>query len=127
MAAAGPRVILDGGKNIAMPTGYEVHELLPVNGATDAVRDNIDFFGPLCHPGDQLFVAKRFRRLAPGDLVAVMDAGAYFVPNQMNFSHTRPGAVMISEGRPHVLRDRESFGDIVRLDRLDAVDRLLAA
>ena len=122
-----PKVILDGGKNIAMPTGYEVHELLPVNGATDAVRENIDFFGPLCHPGDQLFVAKRFPRLAPGDLVAVMDAGAYFVPNQMNFSHTRPAAVMIAEGRPHVLRDRESFGDIVRLDRLDATDRLLAA
>ncbi len=121
-----PKVILDGGKNIAMPTGYELHELLPVNLATD-VRVPTDFFGPLCHPGDQLFVAKRFPPVKPGDLVAIMDAGAYFVPNQMNFSHARPGAIMIAAGRPHVLRDRESFGDVVRLDRLDASDGLLAA
>ena len=121
-----PKVILDGGKNIAMPTGYELHELLPVKLATEA-RVPTDFFGPLCHPGDQLFVAKRFPRLKPGDLVALMDAGAYFVPNQMNFSHARPGAIMIEAGRPHVLRDRESFADVVKLDRLDASDGLLAA
>ena len=121
-----PKVILDGGKNIAMPTGYELHELLPVNIATD-LRLQTDFFGPLCHPGDQLYVAKPFPQLTPGDLVAVMDAGAYFVPNQMNFSHARPAAIMIAEGRPHVLRDRESFGDVVRLDRLDTTDALLAA
>ncbi len=112
-----PKVILDGGKNVAMPTGYEAHELLPVTGGL-AQRDcSIDFFGPLCHPADQLYVAKRFRRLAPGDLVAVMDAGAYFVPNQMNFSHGRPAAVMTRSGRYEVLRDRETFDDIVRLDR----------
>lgn len=112
-----PKVILDGGKNVAMPTGYEAHELLPVTGGS-APRDcSIDFFGPLCHPADQLYVAKRFRRLVPGDLVAVMDAGAYFVPNQMNFSHGRPAVVMTRSGRYELLRDRESFDDIVRLDR----------
>jgi len=47
-----------------------------------------------------------------------MDAGAYFVPNQMNFSHGRPAVVMTRGGRPELLRDRESFDDIVRLDRL---------
>jgi diaminopimelate decarboxylase len=112
-----PKVILDGGKNIAMPTGYEAHELLPVTGGT-AERDcSIDFFGPLCHPADQLFIAKRFRRLAPGELVAIMDAGAYFVPNQMNFSHVRPAVVMTRSGRHELLRERETFDDIVSRDR----------
>jgi diaminopimelate decarboxylase len=112
-----PKVILDGGKNVAMPTGYEAHELLPVTGGVLERNCSIDFFGPLCHPGDQLFVAKRFRRLVPGDLVAVMDAGAYFIPNQMNFSHGRPAAVMTRSGRHELLRDRETFDDIVSLDR----------
>lgn len=121
---AHPKVILDGGKNIAMPTGYEVHELLPANGANDSADETVDFFGPLCHPGDQLFAAKRFRRLAPGDLVAIMDAGAYFIPNQMNFSHPRPPAVMVGDGATSLLRARESFSDIVRLDRTDMAGAL---
>jgi diaminopimelate decarboxylase len=112
-----PKVILDGGKNVAMPTGYESHELLPVTGGFAPRICDIDFFGPLCHPADQLYVAKSFRRLLPGDLVAVMDAGAYFVPNQMNFSHGRPAAVLTRSGKHELLRDRETFDDIVRLDR----------
>ena len=111
-------VILDGGKNIAMPLGYEVHELLAVNGAADARDACYNFYGPLCHPGDLHFRSKAFRKLKAGDLVAIMDAGAYFIPNQMNFSHPRPPVVMVKDGTASLLRQRESFDDVVRLDRL---------
>ena len=110
-------VILDGGKNIAMPLGYEVHELLAVNGAADTRVSTYNFYGPLCHPGDLHFRSKTFRTLKAGDLVAIMDAGAYFIPNQMNFSHPRPAAVMVNASRSSLLRQRESFEDVVRLDR----------
>ena len=111
-------VILDGGKNIAMPLGYEVHELLAVNGAADARDACYNFYGPLCHPGDLHFQSKAFRTLKAGDLVAIMDAGAYFIPNQMNFSHPRPPVVMVDDGRTSLLRQRESFDDVIRLDQL---------
>ena len=111
-------VILDGGKNIAMPLGYEVHELLAVTGAADARDACYNFYGPLCHPGDLHFQSKTFRTLKAGDLVAIMDAGAYFIPNQMNFSHPRPPVVMVRNGQTSLLRQRESFDDIVRLDQL---------
>jgi diaminopimelate decarboxylase len=111
-------VILDGGKNIAMPLGYEIHELLAVNGAGDARVSTYSFYGPLCHPGDLHFQSKTFRTLRVGDLVAIMDAGAYFIPNQMNFSHPRPAVVMVNNGRTTLLRQRESFDDVVRLDQL---------
>ncbi len=114
-------VILDGGKNIALPLGYEVHELLAVNGAADARTSTYNFYGPLCHPGDLHFQSKAFRNLKPGDLVAIMDAGAYFIPNQMNFSHPRPAVVMVDAGRVTTLRRRESFDDVVKLDRLDGI------
>ena len=110
-------VILDGGKNIALPLGYEVHELLAVNGATEPRVSTYNFYGPLCHPGDLHFRSKTFRTLKAGDLVAVMDAGAYFIPNQMNFSHPRPAVVMVDAGRATVVRERESFDDVVRLDQ----------
>ena len=49
-----------------------------------------------------------------------MDAGAYFTPNEMVFSNPRPAAVMIDAGQVSVIRDRETFADIVRRDALPA-------
>jgi diaminopimelate decarboxylase len=111
------RVILDGGKNIAIPTGYESHELLPASSMRDAYRSPHSFYGPLCHPGDVLLRWKRFPDVSPGDVVALMDAGAYFVPNQMNFSNPRPAAVLVDRERDTLIRKRESFENIVQLDR----------
>ena len=110
------RVILNGGKNLALPTGYEYHEMLPASRMDAPLDGRVDFYGPLCHPGDVLFVEKPFPRVEVGDLVAVMDAGAYFVPNQMNFSNPRPAAVIVSNGQARLIRRREAFEDIVRLD-----------
>jgi diaminopimelate decarboxylase len=114
----GHRVILDGGKNLAMPPGYEYHEVLAASKLRDAPHGAYDVFGPLCHPGDVLCVRKRLPLLEPGDVVAVMDAGAYFVPNQMNFSNPRCGAVMVRSGTARMIRRHESFEDVVRRDDL---------
>jgi diaminopimelate decarboxylase len=111
------RLILNGGKNYALPTGYEYHEFLPASNMNAPPDVPVNVYGPLCHPGDVLAVQKPFPRTAAGDLVAVMDAGAYFVPNQMNFSNPRPAAVMVADGQARLLRERESFDDMVRLDR----------
>jgi diaminopimelate decarboxylase len=112
------RVILDGGKNIAIPLGYEMHELLPASRMNAPYVSRHAFYGPLCHPGDVLSQCKLFPEVNENDIVAVMDAGAYFVPNQMNFSNPRPAAVMVDEGECRVLRERETFEDIVRLDAI---------
>jgi len=114
--AGNVRAILDGGKNIALPTGYEYHEFLPASKMTSPLGRPVDFFGPLCHPGDVLAVKKAFPEIVRGDVIAVMDAGAYFIPNQMNFSNPRPSVVMVDDGQVKVLRARESFEDIVHLD-----------
>jgi len=110
------RIILNGGKNLALPTGYEYHEILAASRMNAALEGNVNFYGPLCHPGDVLFVEKPFPRIEAGDFVAVMDAGAYFVPNQMNFSNPRPGAVLVRDGQSRLIRRPESFEDMVRLD-----------
>jgi diaminopimelate decarboxylase len=127
-AANSFNVICNGGKNIAMPLGYEYHELFAAGNPAGKGEFPYDLFGPLCHPGDVLFKGKRLPRLEPGDVIAIMDAGAYFVPNQMNFSNPRPAAVMVQGGEATLIRSRETFEDIVAHDGvvLDAAPSSLA-
>jgi diaminopimelate decarboxylase len=110
--------IVDGGRNIIMPPSWEHHGLLPVNKACTPGAQLHDVYGPLCHPGDLLFRGRWLPQLAVGDLLAVMDAGAYFIPNQMNFSNPRPAAVMVSAAGATLIRERERFENIVQLDRV---------
>ncbi len=110
------QVIFDGGKNVALPLEWETHQIFATSRLNESETPLHDLFGPLCHPGDVLCRRRKFPRLRAGDVVAVMDAGAYFVPNQMNFSLPRPAAVLLEEGQPRVIRRRERFEDLVHLD-----------
>lgn len=114
----GRNVILDGGKNVAMPPGWEFHEVFAASRMDQAHGELHDLFGPLCHPGDVVCANKRLPPLAPGDVVAVMDTGAYFVPNQMNFSNPRCGAVLVENGEARMIRNHESFEEVVQRDFL---------
>lgn len=111
-------VILNGGKNITMPLGYEYHEIFAASKMMEPPTEEYNLFGPLCHPADIVCKRKKLPKLAPGDLLAVMDAGAYFVPNQMNFSNPRPAVVMVDSGREELIRKHESFDDIITGDLL---------
>jgi diaminopimelate decarboxylase len=109
-------VILDGGKNITMPLAYEYHEIFPATKMGLNTSEFYNLYGPLCHPSDIIFLMKKLPKLEVGDVLAVMDAGAYFVPNQMNFSNPRPPAIMVDSGQHELIRKRESFDNIVSLD-----------
>src|SRR5262249_9333232 len=108
--------ILNGGKNITMPLGYEYHEIFAASKMHAPLHGYYHLFGPLCHPYDIISTCKRLPKLDPGDVIAIMDAGAYFVPNQMNFSYPRPGAVLLESGRAEVIREHETFEDIIARD-----------
>jgi len=116
LGSGGRALILDGGKNITMPLGWEYHEILPATRMREAQLEAQSLFGPLCHPGDVVGLNRNLPQLDAGDIVAIMDAGAYFVPNQMNFSNPRPAIVGVRNGASSLLRSRERFEDIVRHD-----------
>ena len=104
---------LDGGSNIAMPTRWEHHAIFPVSKMTTPKKKSCSVYGPLCHPHDMLYKLIKLPELKLGDLLLIMDAGAYFIPNQMNFSYPRPSAVLVKNGRHKIIRARESFEDII--------------
>jgi len=111
--------VTDGGmQNIAFPLSYEYHACLLVNRASAAADRRYHVVGPLCSPEDILYRNWPLPELQPGDLLAVMDAGAYFTAWANNFSYPRPAAAMVSDGKHSLVRERESFEHLIALDRI---------
>ncbi len=111
-------VIVDAGMNDLMrPSLYEAHhEIVPVTPRPGPVR-RVDVVGPVCESGDFLAKARELPPLAPGDLVAVADAGAYGFAMSSNYNmRLRAAEVMIENGRPRLVRRRETFEDLVRTE-----------
>ena len=101
--------IIDAAMNDLMrPALYEAwHDIDPVVPRAGATRD-YDVVGPVCETGDFLGQARPLN-LQPGDLLAVMSAGAYGMAMASNYN-TRPRAVevMVDGGQVHVIRQRET-------------------
>lgn len=110
-----PHVVLDAGINIAEPMRGEYHQIF-VAGPESPSERTYRLVGPICTPMDTLAWARRMPDLSPGDVLAVMDAGAYFVPFSTSFSFPQPGIAVIEDGRAHLLRRAETFEDLVRRD-----------
>lgn len=107
----------DGGmQNIAFPLSYEYHGCLVANRATAGVKQRYFVAGPLCSPEDLLYRNWKLPELKEGDVLAVMDAGAYFTSFSNNFSYPRPAVVVVSEGRHKLVRKRESFEHMAAMD-----------
>ncbi|WP_341743769.1 diaminopimelate decarboxylase [Azonexus hydrophilus] len=101
--------IIDAAMNDLMrPALYEAwHDIDPVVPRAGATRD-YDVVGPVCETGDFLGQARPLN-IEPGDLLAVMSAGAYGMAMASNYN-TRPRAVevMVDGDQVHVIRQRET-------------------
>ncbi|GIX30053.1 MAG: diaminopimelate decarboxylase [Porticoccaceae bacterium] len=107
--------IVDGAMNdLLRPALYDAW--MAVEAVSDAPReaDRYDVVGPVCESGD--FLARdRLLALAPGDLLAVRDAGAYGFSMSSNYnSRGRAAEVLVDGDRYHLVRRRETFADLVR-------------
>ena len=112
--------IVDGAMNdLLRPALYDAWmDILPVSPREDAETLAYDVVGPVCETGD--FLGKqRELALAAGDLLAVMDAGAYGFTMSSNYN-TRPRAaeVMVDGDTAHLVRARETIDDLLRGEQL---------
>lgn len=108
--------LIDAGTNLAEALRRESHAVVAVAPRPAARLRRYTLAGPLCSPDDVLQSGVRLPQLRPGDPLAILDAGAYFVPYQTNFSFPRPAIVMVERGRSRLLRRAERFPDLVALD-----------
>ena len=112
--------IVDAAMNdLIRPALYGAHhEIVPVAPSQSGTNDLTDIVGPVCETGD--FFA-RDRTLSPieeGDLLAILDAGAYGMVLASNYN-TRPRAaeVLVSGKSAKVIRKREKVADLLRAER----------
>lgn len=110
-------VVVDAGMNdLVRPSLYHAfQEIVPVQRENGRERRIVDVVGPICESGDFLAKDRSLPRLEPGELIAVMSAGAYGFVMASNYnSRPRAAEVFVRENRFHVVRTRETFEDLVR-------------
>jgi diaminopimelate decarboxylase len=117
-------LVVDGGKNVTLPLDWEAHTIFPADAMLETSSERYDVFGPLCHPNDVVARNLPLPSSDRGRVLAIMDAGAYFIPNQLSFSNTRPGVVAVENGGVSEIRKPESVEDVVRLDITEAAGTL---
>jgi diaminopimelate decarboxylase len=113
-------VIVDAGMNdLIRPSLYEAyHEIQPVLRQKRPERV-VDVVGPICESGDFLAKERSLPECHPGELLAVMSAGAYGFSMASNYN-ARPRApeVLVHGDRYEVIRERESLEDLTRGERI---------
>jgi diaminopimelate decarboxylase len=109
-------VIVDAAMNdLIRPALYSAyHEILPLR-ETSGPRSTVDIVGPVCETGDFLAKDRELPPVMPGDMVAICTAGAYgFVQSSNYNSRPRAAEVMVEEDSWRLIRQRETYEDLVR-------------
>jgi diaminopimelate decarboxylase len=113
-------VIVDAGMNdLVRPSYYgSYHQILPVK---EERREEFvaDVVGPICESSDFLAKGRRIPKIGPGELVAVMSAGAYGFSMSTNYnSRLKVAEVLVRDDQMYVIRQREDYEDLVRGERI---------
>ena len=105
--------IVDAAMNdLPRPAMYQAyHQIQPLVPRQPTLAARWDVVGPVCESGDWIGHDRELAVL-PGDLLAVMSAGAYCMSMASNYnSRGRAAEVLVEDGKAHVIRHRESITD----------------
>jgi diaminopimelate decarboxylase len=108
-------VITDAAMNdLIRPALYQAHhEIVPVRPRLGRSR-TVDVVGPVCESGDFFARDRKLNPVEPGDLIALLDAGAYGMAQSSNYNtRMRPAEVLVEGGKAHLIRRRETIADLL--------------
>jgi diaminopimelate decarboxylase len=114
-------IVVDGAMNdLLRPVLYEAyHDIVQVVRRDGGDRQTADVVGPVCESGDFFARERDLPSVDSGDLLAVMSAGAYGFVMASNYnSRPRAAEVLIEGSDTHVIRERDSFEDIIRNEKI---------
>lgn len=106
---------LDAGMETLMrPVLYKAyHRIYKVGEPNASIHKTVDFTGRICENTDRLAFDRPFTKVAEGDLIAIMDVGAYGFSMSHNFNtRPRPAEVLLDSENPVLIRRRETIEDI---------------
>jgi len=111
-------LVIDAGMNdLIRPALYgSNHQLWPVRARNES--ETVDVVGPVCESADFIAKERSVAVLSPGELLAVMSAGAYGFSLSSNYNSRPRAAEVLVHGETYsVIRRRETYEDLVRLEQ----------
>jgi len=116
--------LVDSGMNhLIRPALYGAYHRIEVANKTNSsnLRETYSIGGPCCESDDVLGRDRELPQLEEGDILAVKDVGAYGFTMSSNYnSYPRPLVLLAKNGEVHVIRERESYDDVFRLEKIPA-------
>ncbi len=114
--------VVDAAMNDLMrPSLYGAYHAVQPVKETPGKKLRADIVGPICESGDFLAKDRLVEPFSPDDLIGVMSAGAYgFSMSSTYNSRPRLCEVMVKKDRFEVIRERETFADLVRGESVPA-------
>jgi diaminopimelate decarboxylase len=111
-------LVVDGGMNdLIRPSLYDAyHAILPVHQHANGHPEiTLDVVGPICESGDFLAKERPLPACQPGDLLAVLSAGAYGFAMASNYNaRPRVPEILVHGAQYAVVRRRETYEDLIR-------------
>lgn len=110
-------IVTDAAMNdLLRPSLYKAHhEIVPVLRRPNVSSGIFDVVGPVCETGDFFARDRELPEVREGDLLAILDAGAYGIVLSSNYnSRPRPAEVLVSGGSSKLVRNRESVSDLLK-------------
>lgn len=112
---------VDAGFNTLLrPTMYgSYHHIVSANNPLAEPTQEIDIAGNICESGDLFARDRPMPELEEGDLLAILNSGAYaFSMSSQYNSRPRPAEVLVKGGKSDLIRERETFADILSKQNL---------
>ncbi|MGF3522115.1 MAG: diaminopimelate decarboxylase [Candidatus Bathyarchaeia archaeon] len=114
---------VDAGFNtLVRPAMYgSYHHIVVANKVDAAAEEKYDVVGPICESGDVLAKDRALPRIDEGDLLAILNAGAYgFAMSSQYNARPRAAEVLVKEGKHRLVREREQLDDIMANQRVSS-------
>jgi diaminopimelate decarboxylase len=108
-------VITDAAMNdLIRPALYQAyHKIVPVRPREGKPRI-VDVVGPICESGDFFAHDRKLPPVEPGDLIAILDAGAYGMAQSSNYNtRLRPAEVLVEGAQARLICRRETIADLL--------------
>ncbi|KZX15921.1 diaminopimelate decarboxylase [Methanobrevibacter cuticularis] len=106
---------VDAGFNTLLrPSMYgSYHHIVVANKANEEAIEEIDVAGNICESGDLFARDRPLPKIEEGDLLAIMNAGAYaFSMSSQYNSRPRTAEILVNNGDSEIIRERETFNDL---------------
>jgi diaminopimelate decarboxylase len=116
-------VAIDAGFNLLLrPVMYDAyHEVVVANKVNERASELYTVVGPVCEAGDIIAKDRMLPEVERGDLVAILDAGAYgFSMSSQYNGRPRCAEVLVCDGKVDLIRSRESVKDLIRNQEIPA-------